>query len=191
VPNSNHRHSKFCIVAASISEPLFHSNFQPSPTRDGGNELERNDSRRRRRKRSRGPELRRARPGRSSRSRLTEERDRQTHSNSGRRHSTHSGYTFFKLHLSLFTIQLHFNLNLFIICFQEGKDVVARAKTGSGKTLAYLLPLLQKLFTVSADRKKLAPNAFVLVPTRELCQQVPSLVSIHAILFFLKKNCVT
>ncbi|XP_057426876.1 DEAD-box ATP-dependent RNA helicase 16 [Lotus japonicus] len=54
----------------------------------------------------------------------------------------------------------------------EGKDVVARAKTGSGKTFAYLLPLLQKLFTGSEDRKKLAPNAFVLVPTRELSQQV-------------------
>lgn len=54
----------------------------------------------------------------------------------------------------------------------EGKDVVARAKTGSGKTFAYLLPLLQKLFTANADRKKLAPNAFVLVPSRELCQQV-------------------
>ncbi|KAE9606832.1 putative RNA helicase [Lupinus albus] len=54
----------------------------------------------------------------------------------------------------------------------EGKDVVARAKTGSGKTFAYLLPLLQKLFTNNADRKKLAPNAFILVPTRELCQQV-------------------
>jgi len=50
--------------------------------------------------------------------------------------------------------------------------VVARAKTGSGKTLAYLLPLLQKKFTVRADRKKLAPNAFVLVPTRALSQQV-------------------
>lgn len=54
----------------------------------------------------------------------------------------------------------------------EGKDMVARAKTGSGKTFAYLLPLLQKLFTANADRKKLAPNAFVLVPTRELSQQV-------------------
>ncbi|TKY52240.1 DEAD-box ATP-dependent RNA helicase 16 [Spatholobus suberectus] len=54
----------------------------------------------------------------------------------------------------------------------EGKDVVARAKTGSGKTFAYLLPLLQKLFTANADRKKLAPNAFILVPTRELSQQV-------------------
>ncbi|XP_061338050.1 DEAD-box ATP-dependent RNA helicase 16 [Gastrolobium bilobum] len=54
----------------------------------------------------------------------------------------------------------------------EGKDVVARAKTGSGKTFAYLVPLLQKLFTGNVDRKKLAPNAFILVPTRELCQQV-------------------
>ncbi|PON40347.1 DNA helicase, ATP-dependent [Parasponia andersonii] len=53
----------------------------------------------------------------------------------------------------------------------EGKDVVARAKTGSGKTFAYLVPLLQKLFADVA-RTKLAPSAFVLVPTRELCQQV-------------------
>ncbi|CAL0331752.1 unnamed protein product [Lupinus luteus] len=59
----------------------------------------------------------------------------------------------------------------------EGKDVVARAKTGSGKTFAYLLPLLQKLFTNNSDRKKLAPNAFILVPTRELCQQVYNEVS--------------
>ncbi|XP_004495716.1 DEAD-box ATP-dependent RNA helicase 16 [Cicer arietinum] len=54
----------------------------------------------------------------------------------------------------------------------EGKDVVARAKTGSGKTLAYLLPLLQKLFTANPDRKKLAPNVFILAPSRELCQQI-------------------
>ncbi|XP_010269677.1 PREDICTED: DEAD-box ATP-dependent RNA helicase 16 [Nelumbo nucifera] len=55
----------------------------------------------------------------------------------------------------------------------EGKDVVARAKTGSGKTYAYLLPLLQKLFSDSASAKT-APSAFILVPTRELCQQVYS-----------------
>ncbi|GFY86666.1 hypothetical protein Acr_05g0003050 [Actinidia rufa] len=53
----------------------------------------------------------------------------------------------------------------------EGKDVVARAKTGSGKTFAYVLPLLQKLFSDSGSKKKLGPTAFVLVPTRELCQQ--------------------
>jgi len=51
--------------------------------------------------------------------------------------------------------------------------VVARAKTGSGKTLAYLLPLLQKLFSAdSVSKKKPAPSAFILVPSRELCQQV-------------------
>ncbi|XP_015868189.1 DEAD-box ATP-dependent RNA helicase 16 [Ziziphus jujuba] len=59
----------------------------------------------------------------------------------------------------------------------EGKDVVARAKTGSGKTFAYLVPLLQKLFADFGSRNKLAPSAFVLVPTRELCQQVYTEVS--------------
>ncbi|KAL7141548.1 hypothetical protein ABFS83_08G060900 [Erythranthe nasuta] len=54
----------------------------------------------------------------------------------------------------------------------EGKDVVARAKTGSGKTLAYLLPLLQKLFSDSPSKKYTAPAAIILVPTRELSQQV-------------------
>lgn len=56
----------------------------------------------------------------------------------------------------------------------EGKDVVARAKTGSGKTFAYLLPLLHRLFNESSPQSKLAPAALVLVPTRELCQQVYS-----------------
>lgn len=50
--------------------------------------------------------------------------------------------------------------------------MVARAKTGSGKTFAYVLPLLHKLFSDSGLKNKLAPAAFVLVPTRELCQQV-------------------
>lgn len=52
----------------------------------------------------------------------------------------------------------------------EGKDVLARARTGSGKTLAYLLPTLHKLLT-SGDPKT-GWRALVLVPTRELCEQV-------------------
>ncbi|XP_024367407.1 DEAD-box ATP-dependent RNA helicase 16 [Physcomitrium patens] len=52
----------------------------------------------------------------------------------------------------------------------EGKDVVARAKTGSGKTLSYLLPLVHKLLAEGGSKK--GPRAMVLVPTRELCQQV-------------------
>ncbi|GJM96032.1 hypothetical protein PR202_ga12836 [Eleusine coracana subsp. coracana] len=56
----------------------------------------------------------------------------------------------------------------------EGKDVVAKAKTGSGKTFAYLLPLLHELLKLVSEGRirKSAPNAFILVPTRELCQQV-------------------
>ncbi|XP_031486808.1 DEAD-box ATP-dependent RNA helicase 16-like isoform X1 [Nymphaea colorata] len=54
----------------------------------------------------------------------------------------------------------------------QGKDVVARAKTGSGKTYAYLLPMLQKLFSEASQAAKAAPRAVVLVPTRELTQQV-------------------
>ncbi|KAF0914383.1 hypothetical protein E2562_028254 [Oryza meyeriana var. granulata] len=56
----------------------------------------------------------------------------------------------------------------------EGKDVVAKAKTGSGKTFAYLLPMLHELLKLSSEGRirKSAPNVFILVPTRELCQQV-------------------
>lgn len=77
---------------------------------------------------------------------------------------------------------------LFLLNFprlQEGKDVVARAKTGSGKTFAYVLPLLQKLLSESDSRNKLAPSAFVLVPTRELCQQVYNFYTVCFTVFSL------
>lgn len=73
-----------------------------------------------------------------------------------------------------FEVETVVNFTVFAVfgnVFQQGKDVVARAKTGSGKTFAYLLPLLQKLFPTES-KKKLAPSAIVLVPTRELSQQV-------------------
>ncbi|KAL1880201.1 hypothetical protein VTK73DRAFT_6029 [Phialemonium thermophilum] len=54
----------------------------------------------------------------------------------------------------------------------DGKDVLARAKTGSGKTAAYVLPLLHFILS----RKKMDPTSFtsalILVPTRELADQV-------------------
>ena len=54
-----------------------------------------------------------------------------------------------------------------------GKDVLARAPTGSGKTYAYAIPLLQKvLHRQDAGTGGLGAGALVLVPTRELCQQV-------------------
>ncbi|TKY89541.1 hypothetical protein EX895_001326 [Sporisorium graminicola] len=58
-----------------------------------------------------------------------------------------------------------------------GKDILARARTGSGKTLAYGLPLLQKVLDAKSAVAKSDPNhqltrALVLVPTRELAEQV-------------------
>ncbi len=49
-----------------------------------------------------------------------------------------------------------------------GRDVCGRAKTGSGKTLAFGLPIIQRLTPAQPKR----PRALVLVPTRELANQV-------------------
>ncbi|HCH79150.1 MAG TPA: RNA helicase, partial [Acidimicrobiaceae bacterium] len=49
-----------------------------------------------------------------------------------------------------------------------GRDVCGKAKTGSGKTLAFGLPVLQLM--AKAEPKK--PTGLVLVPTRELANQV-------------------
>ncbi|HEX9171278.1 MAG TPA: DEAD/DEAH box helicase [Telluria sp.] len=53
-----------------------------------------------------------------------------------------------------------------------GRDVMAAAQTGTGKTAGFALPLLQRLVM---DGQQVAPNsvrALVLVPTRELAEQV-------------------
>ncbi len=53
----------------------------------------------------------------------------------------------------------------------KGQDVLGIAKTGSGKTAAFVLPILQQLEGAleSAHRE---PTVLVLVPTRELADQV-------------------
>ncbi|WP_338896224.1 DEAD/DEAH box helicase [Streptomyces sp. TG1A-60] len=62
----------------------------------------------------------------------------------------------------------------------SGTDVIGQAKTGTGKTLGFGLPLLERVVVpadVEAGRAKPedlvdAPQALVVVPTRELCTQV-------------------
>lgn len=49
-----------------------------------------------------------------------------------------------------------------------GRDVCGKAKTGSGKTLAFGLPVLQLMPQAAPNR----PTGLVLVPTRELANQV-------------------
>jgi len=56
----------------------------------------------------------------------------------------------------------------------EGKDLLVRSRTGSGKTLAYLLPLVQKILSKRDASAKRTTSALVLVPTRELCDQLES-----------------
>jgi superfamily II DNA/RNA helicase len=51
---------------------------------------------------------------------------------------------------------------------RAGRDTLARSKTGSGKTLGFALPIVDRL---DPDDSPL-PAALVLVPTRELAQQV-------------------
>lgn len=53
----------------------------------------------------------------------------------------------------------------------DGRSLVLRAKTGSGKTLCYLLPLIEGILR-SKEATKNATSALVLVPTRELADQV-------------------
>ncbi|MPR00284.1 DEAD/DEAH box helicase [Modestobacter sp. I12A-02628] len=52
-----------------------------------------------------------------------------------------------------------------------GRDVLGKAATGSGKTLAFGLPLLARLGAEPLQGRR-APRGLVLVPTRELAQQV-------------------
>ncbi|WP_460308946.1 DEAD/DEAH box helicase [Actinocorallia aurea] len=51
-----------------------------------------------------------------------------------------------------------------------GRDILGRGKTGSGKTLGFGLPLMTLLAQRQARPKK--PLGLILVPTRELAQQV-------------------
>ncbi|MEU1822716.1 DEAD/DEAH box helicase [Streptomyces abikoensis] len=59
-----------------------------------------------------------------------------------------------------------------------GRDVLGRGRTGSGKTLAFGLALLARTAGRRAEAKR--PLALVLVPTRELAQQVTDSLTPYA-----------
>lgn len=79
----------------------------------------------------------------------------------------------------------------------QGRDVLAKAKTGSGKTAAYLLPILNSILKRKQVRVEMtiwrnivltslksssapATTALILVPTRELAEQVYKAVDVFA-----------
>jgi superfamily II DNA/RNA helicase len=57
-----------------------------------------------------------------------------------------------------------------------GRDVLGRGRTGSGKTLAFALPLVARLAASDGRRQARRPRGLVLVPTRELANQVAAVV---------------
>ncbi|MFG2618862.1 DEAD/DEAH box helicase [Streptomyces sp. NPDC048507] len=59
-----------------------------------------------------------------------------------------------------------------------GRDVLGRGRTGSGKTLAFGLAMLARTAGLRAEPKQ--PLALVLVPTRELAQQVTEALTPYA-----------
>ena len=53
-----------------------------------------------------------------------------------------------------------------------GRDVLGRGKTGSGKTIAFAIPTVARLAVSGAKRETKSPRSLILVPTRELANQV-------------------
>jgi superfamily II DNA/RNA helicase len=61
-----------------------------------------------------------------------------------------------------------------------GRDVMAAAQTGTGKTAGFALPLLQRLSLNGDQAASNSTRALVLVPTRELAEQVHQSVRAYA-----------
>jgi superfamily II DNA/RNA helicase len=58
-----------------------------------------------------------------------------------------------------------------------GRDILGRGRTGSGKTVAFALPMVTALGRSAGRRRAGRPRALVLVPTRELANQVAATVA--------------
>jgi superfamily II DNA/RNA helicase len=58
----------------------------------------------------------------------------------------------------------------------SGRDVLGRGRTGSGKTLAFSIPLVARLAASDSKRQPKRPRSLILVPTRELANQVAAVV---------------
>ena len=65
----------------------------------------------------------------------------------------------------------------------SGQDLIGQARTGMGKTYGFGVPLLDRVFD-DADIDELdgTPRALVVVPTRELAQQVTEDLQVAAAL---------
>ncbi len=58
-----------------------------------------------------------------------------------------------------------------------GRDVLGRGQTGSGKTIAFAVPTIARLVDSRVARQARRPRSLVLVPTRELANQVAATIA--------------
>ncbi|MFM9132386.1 MAG: DEAD/DEAH box helicase, partial [Actinomycetota bacterium] len=58
-----------------------------------------------------------------------------------------------------------------------GRNTLGRGRTGSGKTLAFSLPMIARLAQDNRAPRKFRPRALILVPTRELANQVRDVIN--------------
>ena len=73
----------------------------------------------------------------------------------------------------------------------EGEDILATASTGTGKTLSFLVPMIDRLESISKPSTKGSKSpilALILLPTRELAMQV--LENYHKVCPQLKNDAV-
>lgn len=68
-----------------------------------------------------------------------------------------------------------------IIPARRGKDLLAIAQTGTGKTASFALPILQKLIDKPrSESHGKNPRALILIPTRELAEQLAETIGNYA-----------
>ncbi len=73
----------------------------------------------------------------------------------------------------------------------EGRDLRVTAQTGSGKTAAFLLPLLNRLLGDASSKQRTDVRSLILLPTRELAQQILKEVERFSQFTFLRGTLVT
>ena len=68
-----------------------------------------------------------------------------------------------------------------IIPARRGKDLLAIAQTGTGKTAAFALPILQQMLDKPrTNDQATGPRTLILTPTRELAEQLASIIGGYA-----------
>ncbi|MCP4163110.1 MAG: DEAD/DEAH box helicase [Deltaproteobacteria bacterium] len=72
----------------------------------------------------------------------------------------------------------------------EGRNILASAQTGTGKTAAFALPLLQILSKNPSLKKRRRPRLLILVPTRELADQVGKNIQAFGRLLSLRSTVI-